>query len=408
MVLPQRCHSSGFGTGIRQSCSVGPSRRSSRSRTSWSGTRARAASPSCGRPAVQVNDPADPLRAAIGGTQYRVDGVVMADQHQLRRVEVVDQLHHILDVRLQVGARPSQVAALPEAGEGQRVHLRPRPAQPFGGLPPDPATGERSGNQYERRHDRLLACRGPRGRPYRSSALAGTVGTPLREVQALSPDGMWSIGELAEQVGVTVKTVRFYSDRGLLPEVSRSSGGHRRYGPDALERLRLIRSLRTLDLPVPEVGRVLDHGDGLADALEDAIDGQLRELGSQLTALRWREAALQLIRDCPAEERADRLRLVGRVSAPPSTAPLARFWRGALPVRLSPRLVSSILEYAVPQPPHGSDAVPGADLRPAVRHRHRALPGHRPASACGQPDRQGPPPRRAVRRPLRCVHAGRG
>ncbi|WP_328624164.1 MerR family transcriptional regulator [Streptomyces sp. NBC_00353] len=167
----------------------------------------------------------------------------------------------------------------------------------------------------------------------------------------MSPDGMWSIGELAEQAGVTVKTVRFYSDRGLLPEASRSAGGHRRYGPDALERLRLIRSLRTLDLPVPEVGRVLDHGDGLADALEDAIDGQLRELGSQLTALRWREAALQLIRDCPAEERADRLRLVGRVSAPPSTAPLARFWRGALPVRLSPRLVSSILEYAVPQPP---------------------------------------------------------
>lgn len=74
---------------------------------------------------VQVNDPADPLRAAIGGTQHRVDGVVVADQHQLRRVEVVDQLHHILDVRLQVGARPGQVAALPEAGEGQRVHLRP-------------------------------------------------------------------------------------------------------------------------------------------------------------------------------------------------------------------------------------------------------------------------------------------
>lgn len=174
----------------------------------------------------------------------------------------------------------------------------------------------------------------------------------------MSPDGMWSIGELAGQAGVTVKTVRFYSDRGLLPEASRSSGGHRRYGPDALERLRLIRSLRTLDLPVPEVGRVLDHGDGLADALEDAIDGQLRELGSQLTALRWREAALQLIRDCPAEERADRLRLVGRVSTPPSTAPLARFWRGALPVRLSSRLVSSILEYAVPQPCGRSDSRP--------------------------------------------------
>ncbi|MFD0853398.1 MerR family DNA-binding transcriptional regulator, partial [Actinomadura adrarensis] len=62
-------------------------------------------------------------------------------------------------------------------------------------------------------------------------------------------DGFWSIGELAERAGGTVKTVRFYSDLGLLPESPRSSGGHRRYGPAALERLRLIRSLRALDLP---------------------------------------------------------------------------------------------------------------------------------------------------------------
>ncbi|MCD0485407.1 MerR family transcriptional regulator [Streptacidiphilus sp. ASG 303] len=188
----------------------------------------------------------------------------------------------------------------------------------------------------------------------------------------MSPDGMWSIGELAERAGVTVKTVRFYSDRGLLPETSRSSGGHRRYGSDALDRLRLIRSLRALDLPVPEVGRVLDHGDGLADTLEEAVDGRLRELGSQLTALRWREAALQLVRDCPAEERADRLRLVGAVSAPPGTAALARFWRGALPVRLSRRLVSSILEHAVPQPP--ADPTPAQVLAFARLHAIATAP----------------------------------
>jgi len=182
----------------------------------------------------------------------------------------------------------------------------------------------------------------------------------------LSPDGMWSIGELAERAGTTVKTVRFYSDRGLLPEASRSSGGHRRYGPQALDRLRLIRSLRTLDLPVPEVGRVLDQEDGLSDTLEDAIAGQLRELGSQLTALRWREAALQLVRDCPAEERASRLRLVGAVSTPPSTAPMARFWRGALPVRLPARLVSAIVEAAVPQPP--ADPTPAQVLAFARMH----------------------------------------
>lgn len=212
----------------------------------------------------------------------------------------------------------------------------------------------------------------------------------------MSPDGMWSIGELAERAGVTVKTVRFYSDRGLLPEAGRSSGGHRRYGPEALDRLRLIRSLRALDLPVPDVGRVLDREDAMEGALEDAVAGQLRELGSQLAALRWREAALRLVRDCPAGERADRLRLIGAVSAPPSTAVLARFWRRWLPPRLPARVLSEVVDQAVPQPPadptpaqvlafarlHAlvSEPCPGTavagDWQPAA---HRTGGGYRPA-----------------------------
>lgn len=180
----------------------------------------------------------------------------------------------------------------------------------------------------------------------------------------MSSDGLCSIGELAEEAGVTVKTVRFYSDRGLLPETSRSSGGHRRYGPAALDRLRLIRSLRGLGLSVPEVRRILDEEDEAQEAdeadgagaagggvLEAAVAGQLRELGAELKALRWREAALRLVQECPPGERAGRLRLIGAVSAPPSTDPLVRFWRGWLPARMPARSASAFLEVAVPQPP---------------------------------------------------------
>nr|WP_127357390.1 MerR family transcriptional regulator [Actinacidiphila soli] len=179
---------------------------------------------------------------------------------------------------------------------------------------------------------------------------------------------MWTIGELAGQAGVTVKTVRFYSDRGLLPEAARSTGGHRRYGPEALDRLRTIRSLRALDLPVPQVARILDQ----EDALEDVVAGQLQELGSRLAALRWREAALQLLQDCTPEERADRLRLIGAVSAPPSTAALARFWRRWLPPRLPARLVSAILDQAVPQPP--AEPVPAQVLTFARLHAFVSAP----------------------------------
>jgi DNA-binding transcriptional MerR regulator len=149
-----------------------------------------------------------------------------------------------------------------------------------------------------------------------------------------------------------VKTVRFYSDRGLLPESARSGGGHRRYGPQALDRLRLIRSLRTLDLPLPEIRRVVeDEGDAAGHVLENAVASRLRELGGELRAMRWREAALRLVGECPPGERAGRLRLLGAVGTPPTTAPMARFWRAWLPARTPARVTATFLEAAVPQPP---------------------------------------------------------
>ncbi|MFD5232067.1 MerR family transcriptional regulator [Streptomyces qaidamensis] len=162
---------------------------------------------------------------------------------------------------------------------------------------------------------------------------------------------LWSIGELAERADATVKTVRFYSDQGLLPEAARSSGGHRRYGAQALERLQLIRSLRTLDLPLPEIRRILDDEEAAGRVLEEALDSRLRGLGSELKTLRWREAALQLVRDCPPAQRAGRLRLLSAMGTPPSTAPLARFWRAWLPPRMPRPATAAFLEAAVPQPP---------------------------------------------------------
>ncbi|WP_274918721.1 helix-turn-helix domain-containing protein [Streptomyces sp. WZ-12] len=197
-------------------------------------------------------------------------------------------------------------------------------------------------------------------------------------------EGTWSIGELAQQAGVTVKTVRFYSDRGLLPEATRSTGGHRRYGPEALDRLRLIRSLRALDLPLPQVDRVLARDDPGTDpdtALQDALADQLNALGSQLTALRWREAALHLLHDCTTAERADRLRLIGAMATPPNTTALARFWRHILPPRLPARLLSTILDEAIPQPP--ADPTPPQVLTFASLHAVVTNPHVLDINICG-------------------------
>ncbi|MFJ9041166.1 MerR family transcriptional regulator [Streptomyces sp. NPDC102406] len=168
---------------------------------------------------------------------------------------------------------------------------------------------------------------------------------------APASDGLWSIGELAEQAGTTVKTVRFYSDNGLLPEGTRSAGGHRRYAPDALDQLAFIRSLRNLGLPVPQVRRIVDERAGAQGVLEDAVAEQLRTLGSRLSSLRWQESALRLVQESPPGERAERLRLVGALGTPPNTAPLARFWRAWLPPRMPPKARAAFLDATVPQPP---------------------------------------------------------
>ncbi|PZT71324.1 MerR family transcriptional regulator [Streptomyces sp. SW4] len=203
-----------------------------------------------------------------------------------------------------------------------------------------------------------------------------------------SDDGPCSIGELAHRAGVTVKTVRFYSDHGLLPEAPRSPGGHRRYAPEALDRLLLIRSLRTLDLPLPAVRRILADEDGAATgALEDAVAGQLSVLGSRLTALRWREAALRLVAESPPAERAERLRLVGAMSTPPSTEPVARFWRAWLPARMPARSTAAFLDLAVVRPPE--EPAPAQVLAFARLHALTAGP-------CSTPQRPQPRVHRAA------------
>src|SRR5215471_1331556 len=64
------------------------------------------------------------------------------------------------------------------------------------------------------------------------------------------------IGELAQCAGVTVRTVRWYCDQGLLSPVCRKTAGYRLFDANALARPELIRTLREigLDLPVVKTG----------------------------------------------------------------------------------------------------------------------------------------------------------
>ena len=66
------------------------------------------------------------------------------------------------------------------------------------------------------------------------------------------------IGEIAEQAGVTTKTIRYYESVGLIPEPGRTSSGYRDYGLDAVERLRFIRDAQQSGLSLTESASLVE------------------------------------------------------------------------------------------------------------------------------------------------------
>ncbi|MER8184735.1 MerR family transcriptional regulator [Kitasatospora sp. NPDC094015] len=179
--------------------------------------------------------------------------------------------------------------------------------------------------------------------------------------------GRYGIGELAEAAGVSVKTVRFYSDSGLLPEAGRSPGGHRRYGEAALGQLRTVRQLRALGLGLPTVAQVL-RGDADPAA---TLAAHRAEVERTLRDLRWRQAALTAL-----AERPEALELLGdALHAPPDRDALATFWRRVLPPRLPRALLAAIIDAAVPElptAPTAGQALAWARLHAVVTDRSAA------------------------------------
>lgn len=70
---------------------------------------------------------------------------------------------------------------------------------------------------------------------------------------------LYTIGDLARRTGLTVKAIRFYSDRGIVPPTDRNPAGYRLYDIDAVARLDLVRTLRDLGLDLPTIRKVVER-----------------------------------------------------------------------------------------------------------------------------------------------------
>jgi DNA-binding transcriptional MerR regulator len=67
-----------------------------------------------------------------------------------------------------------------------------------------------------------------------------------------------TIGQLARRTGMAVRTIRYWSDVGVVSVAGRTQGGYRLYDSEAVARLELVATLRQLGLGLAEVRRVLE------------------------------------------------------------------------------------------------------------------------------------------------------
>ena len=96
---------------------------------------------------------------------------------------------------------------------------------------------------------------------------------------------MLTIGQLADYVGVTVRAVRHYHQRGLLPEPERDASDYRRYGAQAVVDLIRIKTLADAGVPLARIQALLDaepeqFARGITQ-IDQALRRRIRDLEQQ-------------------------------------------------------------------------------------------------------------------------------
>jgi DNA-binding transcriptional MerR regulator len=106
---------------------------------------------------------------------------------------------------------------------------------------------------------------------------------------------MLSIGEFSKVTGLTVKTLRLYDEKGLLPPtMTAADSGYRYYDPACADRARVIKRLRELDLSLEEIAEILRMGGDDADIVS-ILERHAAVIEERLTRFRNIHQALNTI-----------------------------------------------------------------------------------------------------------------
>jgi DNA-binding transcriptional MerR regulator len=98
----------------------------------------------------------------------------------------------------------------------------------------------------------------------------------------------FSIGDLAARSGVKVPTIRYYEQTGLIDPPARTAGNQRRYGKQALNRLRFIAHARAMGFSMDSLKAMLRlsrHKEAPCADVDDIVRARLQEVDERLARL---------------------------------------------------------------------------------------------------------------------------
>jgi DNA-binding transcriptional MerR regulator len=101
------------------------------------------------------------------------------------------------------------------------------------------------------------------------------------------PDGLLP-GELAQLTGVSTDTLRHYERKGVLPKPHRLGNGYRKYPPNSVDRVRLIRRALSVGFTLDELARLLkarDRGQAPCREVRALAAEKLEELETRLAEM---------------------------------------------------------------------------------------------------------------------------
>lgn len=113
----------------------------------------------------------------------------------------------------------------------------------------------------------------------------------------------FTIGEVANRVGVNIETLRYYERRGLVPPPPRSHSNYRLYPSDTVRLVRFVKRAQDLGFTLNEIKELLAFRNGSEATCGDVREQALAKIGNiddKVRALQAMRGALaELVEQCP-------------------------------------------------------------------------------------------------------------